>query len=784
MFQSECLNERKWSVLVVARIECVATIVGDANSKYKVASSSLRKSTPVHAEQNQAVRIKSKGFSEPRPADALQSRANSESITLGCLDQSLRVSQYKEGFLCTLREDYFGDLGMVSRMPEQTKWIEAVCEISYLPGSEGLRHMLLAMALAVVGEDVKDTNLLRAGQEHYSWTVGTLRDALNVVPFGEPQFDVTIITSFCSAMREIAPNKSFDSLLQRLHGLDAIFRTHGVANLRTPTSRRTFNEFKAMAVTLCLLSRHTQIIINHGFQIAMLMEALDTAKIASGIKPKEREKIIEIIKGIMSQALKIGGCIERWDVAIRDASNALRLAETRLAESKMTANDTATYGQHQCPGYEIGAALMFCEMMKMFLYHLLVDAGTFMQGLDTGNDTLGLELSKEIENWQSRIFRAAHKISNLMILIQDVKWINQSINLFTVFGIRKGMARHVPQLDLRNNWGGSAGAITIADRMNTLPGFKTSAAFFTFLRANLVLPTSTLNSNTSTPLLNPYSSQTVPPLYSLPPSSLSTMSFSTTESSTAAASSPPSNPLDEIPALTTKQLTTDKDKIAALKLIADSIAQQRQIGSTAVIFHPLTIAVYIAILAITSRIVYKAPNDLGILATTCGGITMACLIAIRGLSSGYLAQAEEMKWSFIENEDGEEDVVIGSRYGEEIIGACVLRLERNPPSPGSKKKGSKSSGKTGGKGIVRAWTVRIRYRGKGVGTELLEEAVKIAKEKLGGSPEIGFAKEHANSKMLLPEVFNSVFRKREVKAAKLLESVVEYTDGAGIKKKR
>lgn len=154
---------------------------------------------------------------------------------------------------------------------------------------------------------------------------------------------------------------------------------------------------------------------------------------------------------------------------------------------------------------------------------------------------------------------------------------------------------------------------------------------------------------------------------------------------------------------------------------------------------------------------------------------MVCLVAIRGITGGYLELAEAINWKFAENEDGEPDVMIGSRFGEEIIGAVVLRLERNG------KKG-KRNGKSGGKGIVRAWTVRIRYRGKGVGTELLEEAVRVTRRELGASAEIGFAAEHANSGMVLPELFNGGFRKREAKAAKLLESVVGSFEGG--KKKR
>ena len=293
-----------------------------------------------------------------------------------------------------------------------------------------------------------------------------------------------------------------------------------------------------------------------------------------------------------------------------------------------------------------------------------------------------------------------------------------------------------------------------------------------FLRENLVLPPSTVNSAISTPLLDPSSSQTLPPLL---PSSLALMTSLSDQHD-----APTSNPLDDIPPLTTGQLTAEADKIAALKLIADSIAQQRQLASRAVIFHPLTIAAYIGLVAIVSQLLYKSKNDLGILLTTVAGLTMACLVGVRGLTAGYIAKAESLNWKFAQNEDGDDDIIVGTRYGEDIIGALILRVERNGSYSPQRKKAK--GGKTGGKGVVRAWTTKMRYRGTGIGTDLLETAVRITREKLGNSAEIGFAAEHANSEMVLPELFNGGFRRREMRAAKTLESVV--SGDVGGKKKR
>ncbi|KAF7860469.1 hypothetical protein EAF04_008595 [Stromatinia cepivora] len=306
----------------------------------------------------------------------------------------------------------------------------------------------------------------------------------------------------------------------------------------------------------------------------------------------------------------------------------------------------------------------------------------------------------------------------------------------------------------------------VVDKMNAVPGFLASAAFFTFLRANLVLPPSTLNSTSSTPILYASSSQTLPPLR---PSSLATMSSNTDDDIIVP------NPLDGIPSLTTTALITEEDKTKALKLVADSIAQQRQIAAQALIFHPLTLTLYALIIGIVTKWQYKDTSDFGLLGTTLAGVTMACLVAVRAATAGYLHTAEDFNWDFARNDDGEEDVIIGSRYGDEIIGALILRIERAPHINGSPKRGK--SGKKGGRGVVRAWTTKVRYRGTGVGTEMLEEAVRETRGKLGNSAEVGFAKEHANAKMILPEMFNGEFRRRERRAAGALEAVLESGRG-------
>lgn len=164
---------------------------------------------------------------------------------------------------------------------------------------------------------------------------------------------------------------------------------------------------------------------------------------------------------------------------------------------------------------------------------------------------------------------------------------------------------------------------------------------------------------------------------------------------------------------------------------------------------------------------------MGKMVTTSVGITMVILALVRLLGSGYLKAAEALNWSWIAGgADGTEgeggpDILIGSIFGEEMIGALVLRME----SSDMKKKGKAGQKKA----LIRAWTTKFRYRRKGIGSALLEEAIRVATEKCGKDVVIEFARDHANSLMILPDYFgiNRHFRVRQEKAEKMLRKVVE-----------
>lgn len=169
------------------------------------------------------------------------------------------------------------------------------------------------------------------------------------------------------------------------------------------------------------------------------------------------------------------------------------------------------------------------------------------------------------------------------------------------------------------------------------------------------------------------------------------------------------------------------------------------------------------------------------------GVTMTYLTAIRYFTDGYVKLAENLRWSWLEGSGSiEGDLLIGARYGGALIGVLVLRLEprfSSLTSGGSKRRNrSRSVSFRGGKGVIRAWTTRLRYRGKGIGRDLLDGAIRIVKDRCGKDAEVGFAQEHANSTMLLPAMFNGAFRRGEIRAAKALEKALGEWESSKRKK--
>jgi GNAT superfamily N-acetyltransferase len=191
----------------------------------------------------------------------------------------------------------------------------------------------------------------------------------------------------------------------------------------------------------------------------------------------------------------------------------------------------------------------------------------------------------------------------------------------------------------------------------------------------------------------------------------------------------PEDPLAGVPELTTYVSTDPDERYAALKLVTDSIAQMRQLANNSFIFNPVHLAVLVAVCAMVIRFMVNRKFEPFIIGTTCTGIGCIALVLARNLTEGYLRAAEEINWDWV----GDDADMIVTKFGNEIIGTLIVDWVDG---------GARQKRKKAWRGEIKAWTVRLKYRGKGVGTALLEEAVKESKKK--GAEGIEFSDLHAS----------------------------------------
>ena len=260
---------------------------------------------------------------------------------------------------------------------------------------------------------------------------------------------------------------------------------------------------------------------------------------------------------------------------------------------------------------------------------------------------------------------------------------------------------------------------------------KNPPAFLTTLRSNLHLASdlSPLNSLVSTPTTPAFAISHL----SQPPS----LSITTTPSKGSLLKPDP----DAEPILSTTLAPTGapEDRSAALRLIADSVAQQRQLAAKEVALHPATLAVTVLVIALLARVCGWRP-----LFTAVAGLTVSALAAIYWITIDYASLAEGINWDWLggytppstpttgerghtlkKQSKSEDPVVLVSKLGEEVIGALVMKVVKRER-----------------KAFVRAWTVASKCRGNGIGGGLLEEGVRIAWGK--GARAFEFDRGHAS----------------------------------------
>ncbi|KAK3709478.1 hypothetical protein LTR37_010851 [Vermiconidia calcicola] len=230
---------------------------------------------------------------------------------------------------------------------------------------------------------------------------------------------------------------------------------------------------------------------------------------------------------------------------------------------------------------------------------------------------------------------------------------------------------------------------------------------------------------------------------------------------------PPEDPLAGVPELRSYVTDDEQEKIEALKLVADSVAQMRQLANSSLIFHPLNVAMFGIVIAVVSRYLYDRKFAPFIIMMTCLGLCTTLLLLFRYVTQGYLTAAEQINWQWL----GSADVIV-TKFGDEIIGTVMIDWISGEPRQKRKK---------AWRGEIKSWAVRLKYREKGVGTALLEDAVKESRRK--GAETVEFADNHANSMRILPSYYNAKFEKREKRARELLQDLLEASPTRARRKK-
>ncbi|KAK2790439.1 hypothetical protein FQN53_009462 [Emmonsiellopsis sp. PD_33] len=327
-----------------------------------------------------------------------------------------------------------------------------------------------------------------------------------------------------------------------------------------------------------------------------------------------------------------------------------------------------------------------------------------------------------------------------------------------------------------------------------IPGLRIPLAFLSSLRTNLqisssnedLLPPSPLIPVTNTPdLLRPLpKSSPEPRFYSKLPSAYPSelQSAPQTQPSGVKLSSEKESDHEILypPPYTTFSAIKEDDILAALGLVSDSVAQQRQIAAKCIVFHPAVLAASIMVFLTVAKLLYTgSPSDLVLMAGMWAGCALAGLVTIRHMVNGYLALAERVgNWSWLSESSvngvsHRRDEILVTKYGDDVVAVLVLRIAKtvtNTGIPGMKPRSSRRKSSARWTGIIRAWSVKHSHRHQGVGTRLLEEAVAYCRLRSLDGPV--FADDHANATQVLPSVFNGKFQQHEGWARGVLEWVI------------
>ncbi|KAJ5550587.1 Acyl-CoA N-acyltransferase [Penicillium sp. DV-2018c] len=235
--------------------------------------------------------------------------------------------------------------------------------------------------------------------------------------------------------------------------------------------------------------------------------------------------------------------------------------------------------------------------------------------------------------------------------------------------------------------------------------------------------------------------------------------------------------------------TEDFEIMAALKLIAASVAEQRQQAAKHLISHTLFLVPIAVIVLWANKKIYEDPSSWLYTIVQSATALSTVLLILKRLVDGYLDEAARVgtiKWLYgnypgiettrdneqtdpaFTSENGTTFVLV-YRFKMRIIGVLVMSTVSRDDQSGTYASARPTAKKY--EAFIRAWTVESAFRGHGVGGELLNQAVKMCHPKGWQGPR--FANAHANSLRVLPRSFHGDMDKASELWASYLAARVE-----------
>jgi hypothetical protein len=154
-----------------------------------------------------------------------------------------------------------------------------------------------------------------------------------------------------------------------------------------------------------------QTLIDTAFQLPVLMETFDKTRIAMRLNTSDTESSQRILDEIKRDALGIEKAIQEWDTKIHGGDKKLTLYVEQFSES-LDSLDNETPVPYSTtytfPNFEIAAALMYSEMIKIFLYQLILDLATCTRGSIKGDSDKFSDI--DTEEYSTKAIESADRI--------------------------------------------------------------------------------------------------------------------------------------------------------------------------------------------------------------------------------------------------------------------------------------------------------------------------------------------------------------------------------------